>query len=74
MIEIELTEAEKKAIKTLNRLAKTWPKSLWLFSGGGTLCVMRYKDDGTVAIIPSGGIDGDYVVAAIEIANSGGDW
>lgn len=29
-----LTEEEKKAIAALKRIAKKWPKSLWLFNNG----------------------------------------
>ena len=71
---MDITKEEQLAVNSLERLAKRWPKSLWLFSGGGTLCVMKYRDDGSVAVIPSGGVDPDYVVAAIDIVNSGGDW
>ena len=35
------TPEEQRAIATLKRLAKRWPKSLWLFSASGTLTVMR---------------------------------
>lgn len=36
----ELTDAETKAIKSLKRLARTWPQSLKLFSWSGSLVVM----------------------------------
>ncbi len=37
----ELTDEERKAIASLERLAKRWPQSLKLFSWSGSLCVMR---------------------------------
>ena len=30
---IDLNDEEKKAIRALKRVAKKWPKSLWLFLG-----------------------------------------
>ena len=37
----EMTKAEIAAIRTLRRLAKRWPNTLWLASMSGTLSVMR---------------------------------
>lgn len=74
---IETTDDERRAIATLNRLAKRWPKSLWLFSASGILCVMRTRQGGQRA---SGGdnaedgYDPDYCCATIDIPNDGGDW
>ncbi len=70
---IALTSQEKAAIASLKKLAKTWPKSLWLFSASGTLCVMQKKADGERARIEDG-IDQEYVVTEIKIENDGGDW
>jgi len=39
------TDAEAKAIRTLKRLAKNWPSTLWLFASGD-LHVMRTGKDG----------------------------
>jgi hypothetical protein len=73
-MEIELTAEEEKAIRALRRLAKTWPKTLWLFSTG-TLNVVRYNSDGIKAMDSSGSVDADYIVASIQgIENDGGDF
>lgn len=69
-----LTQEEKRAIASLRRLAKNWPKTLWLFSASGSLVVMRYKD-GQHATNWHGGMDQDYAVTIIQgIDNDGGDW
>lgn len=41
----ELTHEERLAIAALKRLAKRWPQSLWLFSAGSSLHVMRQPED-----------------------------
>lgn len=74
MSEIEANAAEQKAINALRRLAKTWPKSLWLFSASGTLCVMQRSPDGEKAKVRGGGMDQEYVLTTINIPNDGGDW
>ena len=74
MGEPRLTAEEKKAIASLQALAKTWPKSLWLFSASGTLNVMKRDAQGQMAETPSGGVDQEYSVAKVNIANDGGDW
>ncbi len=71
---IEPTSDEQKAIRALQRLAKKWPKSLWLFSAAGSLCVMRAADDGSHHSLPGGGVDPDYALETIAIPNDGGDW
>lgn len=76
-MQIEPTDDERRAIATLQRLARRWPKSLWLFSASGQLNVMRLRQDGQRAL---GGdnapdaADPDYVLATIDIPNDGGDW
>ena len=78
--EVDLTDEEHKAIESFERLAKKWPSTLWLFSASGSLCVMKYKEDGQRATVRSGairdspGVDPEYVVATILIDNDGGDW
>jgi hypothetical protein len=74
MEEIELTQKEIKAIKSLHRIAKTWPKTLWLFSANGGLEVMRCGKDGQHVTDYTGGMDRDYIVDSIDIPNDGGDW
>lgn len=75
-LEIELTEEEKRAIRTLSRLANNWPESLILFSAGGSLNVVKvYDGEMRTPTLPSGGVDQDRVVASISgIPNEGGDW
>lgn len=70
---VDLTPEEKRAIAALKRLEKTWPKSLWLFSASGTLCVMK-KDEQGDRIRSGDGIDQAGQVATIKIENDGGDW
>jgi hypothetical protein len=72
------TPEELSAIRALKRLAKRWPKSLWLFSASGNLHVMqtgengeRVMDHGTIA---DGGVNLDYLLATVDIPNDGGDW
>ena len=62
--DIELTVEEQKAIASLQRLAKKWPKSLQLFSWSGSLKVMKDNDVETCVVreitgIPSDGGDPD---------------
>lgn len=42
--EIELTQEEAKAIRSLQRLAKKWPKSLELFAANSSLIVCKDVD------------------------------
>ena len=72
-MDIELSLAEKQAIRKLKKVAATWPPTLWLFSGAGTLCVMRYGADGE-QVMAGEGFDQDYIVDTIGITNDGGDW
>jgi hypothetical protein len=75
MTDIVLTDDEMQAISALKRLARQWPRSLWLFSASGSLEVMKKNDDGEVVMIPEyGGVDPAYSVATIDIENDGGDW
>lgn len=69
-----LTSAESKAIGALEQLAKKWPKSLWLFSANGSLCVMKKDSTGKRVLTALGGADPDTCVATINIENEGGDW
>jgi hypothetical protein len=62
MQQILITKEEQRAIKSLERLAKKWPKSLSLFSNSGSLEVFKDIDDS------------NYEVACIlGIRNDGGD-
>ena len=81
--DFDLNPSEEKAIRILRKLEKEWPKSLWLFSASGSLCVMRKDENGERAVRPSGegdgddqggGMNSDYIVTTINIENDGGDW
>jgi hypothetical protein len=63
MASVKITPREEKAIKALKALAKTWPKSLNLFSHSGTLCVTKEGSEGIPILVDS--ISG--------IRNDGGD-
>ncbi|TVM02996.1 MAG: hypothetical protein CV087_07565 [Candidatus Brocadia sp. WS118] len=76
-LSVGLTRAEEGAISNLKKLAKKWPKTLWLWSGSGSLFVMKYslaeKPDGRI----KGGtsVDAKGIVERIDgIPNDGGDW
>ena len=76
-----LTVIEKRAIKTLNDLAKNWPKSLWIFATGSSdsaLYVMKYSlsEDGSGMRhdLRSPSVDPNGIVASIKIPCDGGDW
>lgn len=73
---IEATAEEERAIRSLERLARRWPSSLWLFSASGVLNVMRKGPDGGHAFLggEGSGIDPGYSLATISIDNDGGDW
>ena len=71
---MKLNKKEKIAINRLRRLAENWPKSLWLFSGSGSLCVMKFGRDGKRVIDEQGCFDSKYIVDIIDIPNDGGDW
>lgn len=69
----ELTPEEERAIASLKRLARKWPRSLTLVSMGGTLSVVRTNDERFDS--PSGIDRQEAIVADIGgIPNTGGDW
>lgn len=67
----ELTDDEAKAIRSLERLAKKWPRSLMLLSWSGTLHVMLV-DDAHAAYDADAGYS-DASITTISISNDGGD-
>ena len=77
---MKLTPEESKAIASLKRVAKKWPKSLWLFSASGSLTVMKKNKDGkrvyteTHGGAVGGGVDQSYAMDTIAIENDGGDY
>lgn len=68
----ELTDEERRAIASLQRLAKRWPKSLTLFSWSGSLVVYHTADKDQFVL---GGVEAnDLILEAIDgIPNDGGD-
>lgn len=63
-----LTDEERRAIASLERLAKRWPQSLMLFSWSGSLTVMRNE-----SALDSRDLN-DLIITTIEnIPNDGGD-
>ena len=74
---IELTKEEKRAIAALNRLAKRWPSTLWIFANGGGASVLKKSPDGDQVTLPHGGFDQGHIVATIpskQMLIEGGDW
>jgi hypothetical protein len=69
-----LNAAETEAVQTLQRLARRWPSSLWLFSASGTLWVMKKNSKGQRVSRDVGGYDERRVVGKFPIENDGGDW
>jgi hypothetical protein len=71
-----LTREQRNAIRCLKRLARRWPKGIWLFSGESTLWVMRDPPEGEDTCEPGGGsVRQDLCVTAIPgIPNDGGGW
>lgn len=65
---------EDQAIAALKRVAKRWPKSLWLYSAAGGLHVMGTDQNGEKVTTSDGGFDSDYLFDTIDILNDGGDW
>ena len=73
-MDFELTDEEKKAIRAFKRLEKIWPDSLCLFSGSGTLAILKTDENGGQIMDKRGCVDQDYIVTTINISNDGGDW
>jgi hypothetical protein len=74
-VTIELTTEEARAIRAMQRLARTWPSSLWIFATGNPLTVLKCGDEGErVMTAVNGGPDPDFSVATVSIPNDGGDW
>lgn len=69
----DLTDDEAKAIASLERLAKRWPKTLRLVSMSGDLAVVHTKDD---RFLSDDSLERqEAVLADIRgIPNTGGDW
>lgn len=64
-----LTDEERRAIASLERLVKRWPKSLKLFSWSGTLCVVQSEAD----LLDGPDPDAAVITTIQGIPNGGGD-
>lgn len=72
MTDMVATDEERKAIARLRRLARTWPKTLGIFSDG-KLWVIRLDANGGFPL-RSGRMDQSAVLASIgDIMTDGGD-
>lgn len=68
-----LTDQERNAIASLQRLARRWPRSLELVSMGGGLHVIRVGDPRFGE--PEATVRAEAVIETIiGIPNDGGDW
>jgi hypothetical protein len=71
--EDEFTTEELAAIRSLERLARKWPKTLMLLSMNGRLRAIHTTDWSRVAETFAG--DGEMLSVSIPgITNDGGDW
>lgn len=62
-------------VRRLKRLEKDWPENLWCFANGQKLYVLETSPNGERMMTDrDGGVDEDYVVAALDIPSDGGDW
>lgn len=72
---MEATKKEQDSIDSLEKLAKKWPKSIWLFCDGLSMKVMRCGKDGERVMKEKfGGVDPDYILTTVDIPHDGGDW
>lgn len=62
----DLNVEERRAVESLEKLAKKWPKSLSLFSNSGTLEVHKNGNSEPYT-------DDTYIDSILGISNDGGD-
>lgn len=68
----KITKEEQAAVDALRKLAKTWPKSLGLFSWSGTLCVVHVRADGCMPLASKEEADAAIIACIYGIKNDGG--
>jgi hypothetical protein len=67
------TKKELQWIERFKKLAAKCPSKLWLFSGAGTLHVMKTPENGE-EMTETGGVNPDNSIDTVSIRNDGGDW
>lgn len=70
-----LTNDEIKTIASFKRLAKRWPKTLWVFGGGegGPLAILKLNEKGE-RVYRSSCVDQNFIVDYVDIPHDGGGW
>lgn len=70
------TKAELAWIEKFKSICEKAPKSLWLFSASGTLCIMKTPADGNQngCDTRGEGVNPDNCLDIAKIRNDGGDW
>lgn len=73
---MELTKEEKAAVTRFKSAAANLDKhGFWIFSGSGTLCIMRCGNKGGSTVMDENeGVDQRFIVDYAKILNDGGDW
>jgi len=71
---MEITKEEKKAIATLKRLEKNWPKTIWLFATGNAINIIKCGENGSHIEDKNGTMDQKYIIDSVNINNDGGDF
>ena len=67
------TAKEVRAVAELRKLAKNWPKSLWIFAPGDYLYVLRTVN-GERVYNADGGVDQSHIVDYVAVPSDGGEW
>lgn len=70
----DISRAESRVVLALNNVAFSWPNSLWLYAGAGSLHIMQKGPGGARMMLPGGGVDPAYSICAVGIPCDGGDW
>jgi hypothetical protein len=72
---MKLTKEERSAINTLIRLERRWPETLWIYTTGNGMHILKCGLDGKHIMNDQGVPDLDYEVRYITgIDNDGGDF
>jgi len=76
---IKLTKKQIKQVKALQKLAKDWDDSIWIYAAAGTLYVMleggTEQNPNPKLTKHGGGVNQANIIEAIDnIQSDGGDW